>query len=121
MEFKPKLCGARAEPGSFAALARLGKLALFAPSRVEFFVKFNIKFPLKFFVEFSQGSVLEAFTEFKALFSAQLGISADFKFSARAAEFKADFLSIFLTRGTEYSAAGSREARLRTAKPTKAG
>ena len=88
---------ARIKFGSFATLARLGELALFAPSRVEFFVKFNIKFRLKFLAEFSQGFITETFAEFKALFSAQFGICAEFKFSARTAKFKADFLSRFLT------------------------
>ena len=127
--FNPKLCGALAEAGSFTrvsvkffferrvwaaarlfaglkfgsftALTRLSELALFAPLRMKFSAKFNIKFRLKFLAEFSQGFIAETFAEFKALFSTQLGICADFKFSARAAEFKADFLSRFLTRGAD--------------------
>ena len=92
---------ARIKFGSFATLARLSELALFAPLRVKFSTKFNIKFCLKFLAEFSQGYVLEDFAEFKALFSAQLRICADFKFSARTAKFKVDFLPGFLTRGAE--------------------
>ena len=82
-------------------LARLSELALFAPLQVKFSAQFNIKFRLKFFAEFSQGFIVGAFAEFKALFSAQLRICADFKFGERAAELKADFLSRFLTRRAE--------------------
>ena len=42
-----------------------------------------------------------AFAEFKALFSAQFGICAEFKFGTRATELKADFLPGFLTRRAE--------------------
>ena len=87
--------------GSSTTLARLSKLALFAPLRVKFSAKFNIKFRLKFFAEFSQGFITETFAEFKASVSAQLGICAGFKFNARAAKFKANFLPSFLTRDAE--------------------
>ena len=87
--------------GSSTALARFSELALFAPLQVKFSAQFNIKFRLKFLAEFSQGFIVGAFAKFKALFSAQFGICADFKFGERAAKFKADFLPGFLTRRAE--------------------
>jgi len=87
--------------GSSTALARFSELSLSAPLQVKFSAKFNIKFRLKFLAEFSQGFIVGDFAEFKALFSAQLRICADFKFRERVAELKADFLLRFLTRRAE--------------------